>query len=185
LLYLFFNLPSNFRKSEGIQSVILHHIVFLGEEPVELVRYHSIVGPDVDKVQVAEMTLLPHIIFVFVQSSKQVLHESEASIMKPVDVEEAMESDSSEVQSYSDAESSSAGGPSTRKSEPDEALKILSAEEQRTVRSARITVFLVFMLCAIAVSVAVYFFATKSDESNYEIEVRERLPNFFYCSFQF
>ena len=53
--------------------------------------------------------------------------------------------------------------------------KIISKKEQRAVSSARRFVVLVFICCAVAVSISVYFFTANSDQSNFEIEVRKIL----------
>lgn len=50
--------------------------------------------------------------------------------------------------------------------------KIISKKEQQTVSNARRFVFVVFICCAAAVSVAVYFFTANSDQRDFETEVR-------------
>jgi hypothetical protein len=44
-------------------------------------------------------------------------------------------------------------------------------EEERNVRGARFLVGIAFLACAVAVSVAVYFFAKKSDTRSFEVQV--------------
>jgi hypothetical protein len=44
-------------------------------------------------------------------------------------------------------------------------------EEERNVQGARILVGIAFLACAVAVSVAVYFFAKKSDTRSFEVQV--------------
>jgi hypothetical protein len=50
--------------------------------------------------------------------------------------------------------------------------------EELNVRRARRLVGVVFVLCAIAVSIAVFFFAKRSDERAFEVEVRKRCITF-------
>lgn len=50
--------------------------------------------------------------------------------------------------------------------------KIISKEEQKALQRVRIAVLLVFLCCAVAVSVAVYFFATASDQATFEIDYK-------------
>jgi hypothetical protein len=51
--------------------------------------------------------------------------------------------------------------------------------EELNVRRARRLVGVVFVLCAVAVSIAVFLFAKKSDERAFEVEVRKTLQNLF------
>jgi hypothetical protein len=51
-------------------------------------------------------------------------------------------------------------------------IKFIQVEELN-VRRARLLVGVVFVLCAVAVSIAVFFFAKRSDERAFEVEVRK------------
>jgi hypothetical protein len=58
-------------------------------------------------------------------------------------------------------------------------VKFIQVEELN-VRRARRLVGVVFVLCAVAVSIAVFFFAKRSDERAFEVEVRKNAATPFH-----
>jgi hypothetical protein len=58
-------------------------------------------------------------------------------------------------------------------------VKFIQVEELN-VRRARRLVSVVFVLCAVAVSIAVFFFAKRSDERAFEVEVRKNAATPFH-----
>jgi hypothetical protein len=60
-----------------------------------------------------------------------------------------------------------------------EALIDIARKEQRNVRVIRIITFAAVIMCAISVSALVYYFATGSDTSNFELEVRTSPGNLY------
>jgi hypothetical protein len=49
-------------------------------------------------------------------------------------------------------------------------------KEEKDVRNARLLLIAAVMACAVAVSVAIYIFASRSDQSTFELEVSNRQP---------
>ena len=47
----------------------------------------------------------------------------------------------------------------------------IARKEERTVKIIRVVTFTAILLCAVAVSASVYYFATASDQYNFELEV--------------
>jgi hypothetical protein len=71
------------------------------------------------------------------------------------------------------SESSTTGGVSSSLEE--EPRSRIVKEEENNLRKARILVGNVFVACSVAVTIAVYFFAKKSDERSFEIEVSRNI----------
>jgi hypothetical protein len=55
-------------------------------------------------------------------------------------------------------------------------------KEEKAVRNARLLVIAAVIACAVAVSTAIYIFASKSDQSAFELEVSS--TPYLYCSLQ-
>ena len=86
-------------------------------------------------------------------------------------LDEASDDGSTSFTGYSHP-SANAGNNGQSHSEDALEHKIISKKEQQTVSNARRFVFFVFISCAAAVSVAVYFFTANSDQRDFETEVR-------------
>ena len=93
-----------------------------------------------------------------------------------IDELSAVDEDDSDIDSdeKSHLSTESPTGASTKEgsiSEEQEIKNRVIKEEETDVRRARILVGTAFLACAVAVSVAVYLFAKKSNQESFEIEV--------------
>ena len=91
----------------------------------------------------------------------------------PEDVSKASDGLSSSQSITGDDEESDVAS-STKNRVEREMQSSIAKKEEEMVRVIRLLVFLAILCSAVAVSVAVYFFAAASDTSLFEIEVRER-----------
>jgi hypothetical protein len=94
--------------------------------------------------------------------------------LSSVDEESARVRDDKSLSSGSISERSQTVGESESRgtSSDDQDLRDrIIKEEERNVRGARILVGVAFLTCAVAVTIAVYFFAKKSDTRSFEVQV--------------
>ena len=82
--------------------------------------------------------------------------------------------DSSEGLSVSQVSGSEGTSSNTFRAEK-EFQSSIARKEERTVNLVRILVLIAIICSAVAVGLAVYFFATANDEASFELEVRKRV----------
>jgi hypothetical protein len=85
--------------------------------------------------------------------------------------DDSMEEESSWSRSHQTVPESSPEGEDAQ--EDKEMKDRIIKKEEKAVRNARLLVIIAIIACAVAVSTAIYVFASKSDQTTFELEVSD------------
>jgi CCR4-NOT transcriptional regulation complex NOT5 subunit len=107
------------------------------------------------------------------QESKTIMNKTTALL----EVEDDMDDEFSCSKSHQTVPGSSNEGD-----EDKEIKDRIIKKEEKAVRNARLLVITAIIACAVAVTTAIYIFASKNDETTFELEVSNN-RNIHYCNF--